>query len=588
MDGNDGKAAVKAGGNVIYSVGSWRLSDDGSVHRRGRLKYPNGDVYDGEWIDGKRHGRGLLTFGAGGSYTGEFAHNLFEGFGVLRIPKSQHPLTKLWMRGEKYEGEFLRGLKHGRGTWQTRGGDQYDGELKHGLYDGRGVCVYGSSGDVYDGEFVRGLHHGHGELRFRNGSVYNGGFRLGNFHGFGRMLYGSAGVNGSYVGDFVDGKRHGQGVRIYGSKEANNQSRRRYEGAWQDDEPHGAGVLERDGSTAVGRFENGYQTGPGVMKYANGDTYDGNFQRGELHGEGRVVYRDGGVYEGTFVRSQRHGKGMRVFSNGDRYEGDWENNLMHGRGTHTSTTIIKPKGKNQRNGGRGVLVYEGEYCDGHQTGEASISYTFTPTMSKEGDRPETEVKDHKLTWEWSSEFEYPEGSGCWHCGRGKTTYRGGVLRGRFHGHGVLRSPDGKLWSGEWTHGQLHGPGERVYLPVELDALLVKEILSTDARDVALGIYRVVRYVGEFAQGVQHGKGELLYTNGYRVHGQFVNGHVQGVAVCGFGGKQHQGIQWRHAEFERGERKRWLSDEEETFLREQKQVEQDTEMRRRSVLQAFVK
>ncbi|KAF4324046.1 hypothetical protein JM18_001933 [Phytophthora kernoviae] len=154
MNSNDRKPTVKAGGNVIYSVGSWRLGDDGSVHRRGRLKYPTGDVYDGEWIDGKRHGQGLLTFAGGGSYTGEFAHNLFEGFGVLRIPKSQHPLTKLWMRGEKFEGEFVCGLKHGRGTWQTRGGDQYDGEFKQGLYGGRGVCVYGGSGDVYDGEFM--------------------------------------------------------------------------------------------------------------------------------------------------------------------------------------------------------------------------------------------------------------------------------------------------------------------------------------------------------------------------------------------------------------------------------------------------
>ncbi|POM71815.1 Radial spoke protein 1 [Phytophthora palmivora] len=387
---NESKSATKAGGRVIYSVGSWRLGDDGSIHRRGRLKYSTGDIYDGEWVDGKRHGQGVVTFGSGGSYTGEFANNLYEGFGILRLPKFQHPLTKQWIRGEKYEGEFLRGLKHGRGTWQTRSGDQYDGDLKQGLYDGKGVCVYGASGDVYDGDFVRGQRHGHGELRFRNGSIYSGSFRLDKFHGFGRMAYGPGGIHGLYVGEFVDGKRHGQGVRTYGGDEPNTMNRRRYEGAWEDDEPHGTGVLEHDGCTAVGIFERGLQKGPGAIKFANGDTYDGTFEKGDLHGEGRFVYRDGGVYEGSFVCSKRHGKGTRIFSSGDRYEGDWMDDQMHGRGVHTKRIIIKPRGKRKQDGGTGILVYDGDYSNGYQTGEANIVYEFTPDVRQTNERPETE------------------------------------------------------------------------------------------------------------------------------------------------------------------------------------------------------
>lgn len=590
MDDKAGKPAVKAGGSVIYSVGSWRLGDDGSIHRRGRLKYPTGDVYDGEWVDGKRHGQGLFTFAEGGSYTGDFANNLFEGFGILRIPKSQHPLTKQWQRGEKYEGEFHRGLKHGRGTWQTRTGDQYDGELKQGLYDGRGVCVYGGSGDVYDGDFVRGLRHGRGELRYRNGSVYNGGFRLDHFHGRGRMQYGPGAIHGSYVGDFVDGKRHGQGVRVYGSGEANKSNVRRYEGAWQNDEPHGPGVFERDGSTAVGIFDHGLQTGPGVLRFANGDTYDGNFLKGELHGEGRFVYRDGGVYEGTFEHSKRSGKGKRIFSNGDRYEGDWANDQMHGRGVHTSKLTVKPRGKNKSNGGSGVLVYDGDYHAGHQTGTASIVYEFTPLIAAD----DGASVEPQLNWEWNGEFEFPEGSGIWHRGRGKTTYRGGVLRGRFHGQGVLCSPDGKVWRGEWAHGQLNGHGERVYLPLELDALLTQDMLENKAPEFTLaavasgkmGLYRVVRYVGEFVRNARHGKGELLYTNGYRLRGQFVDGFVQGVACYSFGG-QGEDVRWRYAEFERGERKRWLSDEEESAILKHKQEDESTEARQRTLLQALM-
>ncbi|OWZ18881.1 Radial spoke protein 1 [Phytophthora megakarya] len=600
---SDSKPPKKAGGSVIYSVGSWRLGDDGSIHRRGRLKYSTGDIYDGEWVNGKRHGQGVLTFGSGGSYSGEFVNNMYEGFGVLRIPKFQHPLTKQWLRGEKYEGDFLRGLKHGHGTWQTRTGDQYDGELKHGLYDGKGICVYGASGDVYDGDFVRGLRHGRGELRFRNGSIYRGSFRLDNFHGFGKMSYGPGGIHGAYVGDFVNGKRHGQGGRTYGGDKPNTANRNRYEGTWEDDEPHGTGVLERDGCTAVGTFHRGMQTGPGVIKFANGDTYDGTFENGDLHGEGRFVNRDGGVYEGTFVRSRRHGKGIRTFSTGEQYEGDWVDDQMHGRGVYTKKIIVKSRGKNKKSMGTAILVYDGEYSNGHQTGEASIVFEFTPQLKQSHERPEADdmTKTPKqpdnhhqqANWEWTGEFEFPESSGYWHRGRGKTTYQGGVLRGRFHGQGCLRSPDGKLWRGEWADGQLHGRGERVYLPLEFDTLMAIDILEKDTSNLSLtaskrvGLYGIVQYVGEFVKNVRHGEGELLYTNGHRLRGQFVNGFVEGVACYGFGG---QGInsRWRYGEFNRGERKRWLNEEEEEEIHQQKREKEAAESRKQSLMQILMK
>ena len=36
---------------------AWRLTEDGKVYRRGRKRYPNSDVYEGEFVDGKREAR---------------------------------------------------------------------------------------------------------------------------------------------------------------------------------------------------------------------------------------------------------------------------------------------------------------------------------------------------------------------------------------------------------------------------------------------------------------------------------------------------------------------------------------------------
>ncbi len=51
--------------------------------------FPNGDVYDGEFIDGLPEGKG--------SY--------------------------LWKKGAMYQGDFKQGMKHGMGVWKQQRGD---------------------------------------------------------------------------------------------------------------------------------------------------------------------------------------------------------------------------------------------------------------------------------------------------------------------------------------------------------------------------------------------------------------------------------------------------------------------------------
>ena len=44
---------------------------DGQMHGKGKLTYPNGETYEGEWVFGKRQGHGAYCYLDGGSYEGE-------------------------------------------------------------------------------------------------------------------------------------------------------------------------------------------------------------------------------------------------------------------------------------------------------------------------------------------------------------------------------------------------------------------------------------------------------------------------------------------------------------------------------------
>lgn len=44
---------------------------DGQMHGTGKLTYPNGETYEGEWVFGKRQGHGAYKYLDGGSYQGE-------------------------------------------------------------------------------------------------------------------------------------------------------------------------------------------------------------------------------------------------------------------------------------------------------------------------------------------------------------------------------------------------------------------------------------------------------------------------------------------------------------------------------------
>jgi hypothetical protein len=76
--------------------------------------YDNGDRYEGEWKDGKRHGQGTLYYKSGSRYEGEWKDGKRHGQG-----------TFFWNDGDRYEGEWKDDWKHGKGTMYLKDGRRY-------------------------------------------------------------------------------------------------------------------------------------------------------------------------------------------------------------------------------------------------------------------------------------------------------------------------------------------------------------------------------------------------------------------------------------------------------------------------------
>ncbi len=70
---------------------------------------------------------------------------------------------------------MVDGLREGRGKLLAKGGlILYDGEWKNDKPDGFGCKTFPLTGDRHEGLYVAGQRHGHGVYLFANGDKYTG------------------------------------------------------------------------------------------------------------------------------------------------------------------------------------------------------------------------------------------------------------------------------------------------------------------------------------------------------------------------------------------------------------------------------
>lgn len=101
-------------------------------------------VYSGSWINGERSGVGKLSYPSGDSYYGQFEHNMQHGEGTYK-----------YANGDIYSGQWVQGQRSGQGCYEYASnksklvGTWVDGEISNGKW------IY-SDGSCWSGDFKNG------------------------------------------------------------------------------------------------------------------------------------------------------------------------------------------------------------------------------------------------------------------------------------------------------------------------------------------------------------------------------------------------------------------------------------------------
>ena len=142
-------------------------------------------------------------------------------------------------------------------------------------FEGKGTATY-TNGDKYEGSFKAGLRHGeNGKYTYNtqgpedgDKDTYVGGWVDNMKHGIGKQSYWK---EGRYNGYWEKGQRHGEGVFIYKNGDI-------YSGAWAEGKKEGQGtyIFKETGMKYVGSFKAGQMTN-GKWLYKNGSCFEGNF-----------------------------------------------------------------------------------------------------------------------------------------------------------------------------------------------------------------------------------------------------------------------------------------------------------------------
>lgn len=429
-----GPGTIKGNGNIYYVT--WENGDIGSY---GKTVFPDGTVFEGEWINLIPNGKGVQSGKneeKNWDYDGYFKDGKYDGYGKLTVDD-----------GQCYEGEWENGKRQGKGKFTYADGTSYEGEWKSDLKHGNGILT--TKDDIFDGvwekdEFISGKRIifsdgekmimtgnfendfpiGEVSINLPDGNTFIGAvdWEAGKFNG--TFTYSDGSV---YTGELLNGKKSGKGKLV--SKGIIS------EGEWQNDLLHGRGRRYSSESFEPshgiiwfedsGLFENdAFISGTYKARYDDEAYFEGDWTDGCINGYGKGIYPDGSYYEGEWKNDFPNGIGKRYDKNGNlKYSGNFVNEKREGFGTFFYS-----------NGDR----YEGEWIAGDPYGKGTYYYnngnSWTGTWNKD-----TKVSGNGYIY-------FNDGS----------YYCGNLNNELFDGNGVFVTSDGCKFEGSFIKGQRHG------------------------------------------------------------------------------------------------------------------------------------
>ena len=169
------------------------------------------DVYKGDWADDKPNGKGVYVYQYSGIIIeGMFKDGQLDGQGMAKIR---------YVNGDIYEGGVANSKRHGRGKLYYQNGDYYEGDWAANKKEGKGKFYIKAEDLTIEGTFLNDEMH-QGRMIDKVGNIYStvsdevkpGKFSKGKLQGKVKVDY----ANGNaYHGMFIDGKKSGQGKMIY-------------------------------------------------------------------------------------------------------------------------------------------------------------------------------------------------------------------------------------------------------------------------------------------------------------------------------------------------------------------------------------
>ena len=231
------------------------LDNKYQLNGEGCLKFKNGKIIEGNFVNGKLNGFGKYTDENGNYYEGEFNNGELNGNGkIIKIKeynnnKSLNSTQKI-LNKVIYNGNIINFKKEGLGK-ETCSDYIYEGNFKNDMKNGKGKINFINTGDFYEGEFTND-----------------------KITGFGKYIWAN---KHQYIGDFIDGEMNGKG---------------KYK--WPD------------GSEYEGEYVNNKREGKGKFKWSTGAIFEGIFHNGKPKGKGKMTYK------GCSVNSEFKGGHLKV------------------------------------------------------------------------------------------------------------------------------------------------------------------------------------------------------------------------------------------------------------------------------------